>query len=216
MSSAVRPRFAPDEIFCRWAWDRTVKTTDFGADLIERGFAVWRDAFWTGDPRRTGVVLGEFFGGRTFRWPWLEQSLEWVEREIKPSAGWPYLWRTPVQGDLRLPDSMLKLLEITLMHLTYRARDRENTAHLADLMDWDVVLVTVAGCQAEDAIARRFASRFAAGDRLALPPYFPGDRTAWRLDRRSVDPSPPEISRCRLRTLKPLWPVPADMPFPTF
>jgi hypothetical protein len=191
--------------------------TDFPRDLVARTYHLWHEAFDSGDSRRTYAVLRDAFGGySSFSWPWLKQSFDWIEREIAPALGWPYLWRTPIRKELRLPARTLKLLDGELHGMAYWSRNRANAAQLRRRRTTSrAILISGHGCPVEDAIARRFIDRFAAGDGTAWPPYFPGDRTGVVVDVFGDLTMPSEISRCSLISVEPFWPVPPTMPFPS-
>lgn len=215
------PQFAPEETFIRWGWDRIMTTTDIPVAVSEAAYPNWRSAFVSGDPRRERSMMRDAFGSLDFRWFWLEQSFDWVQRVIEPVHGWPYLWRTPVRKSLRLPKYRVDLLAGEVAHAAYQARNRANYARSRDYRRpsgrvFEVVLVCGQMCPAEDAIARRFIDRFAAGDGTAWPPFFPGDRTGVQTDLYAgrVFKSAGEIARCTAAAVEPLWPLPKTMPFP--
>jgi|GEM_PF-6306394 len=221
MSGSFGPKFAPNEVFIRWGWDRIMATTDLPQAVSEPIYAGWRDAFVGGDPRRERNALRDGLADQEFRWLWLERSFDWIKRVIEPVHGWPYTWRTPRRKILRLPKSKVDLLGGDLGGMVYQARDRTNYARLRQ-SKWpavrtdEVVLVAEWGCLAENAIARLFVDRFAAGDGTAWPPYFPGDRTTVRFEVHGGHKytSAGEIARCPAALVEPLWPISANMPFP--
>lgn len=221
MSGDFGAQFGPDESFIRWGWDRIMGTTDLPLEVSEPVYASWRDAFVAGDPRRESNVLHDALSDIGFRWPWLDQCFDWIQRVIEPVHGWPYTWRTPRRKLLRLPKSTIDLLSGEIANAVYQARNRTNYARLRQReprpnLVYEVVLVGGWGCPAEDAIAHLFVDRFAAGDGTSWPPFFPGDRTMVRFDVLRRPPTSGEIARCAIRTVEPLWPLPASAPLPAF
>lgn len=221
MTSALVPDFAPAEVFMRWAWDRIMASTNLAPSITEPAYLPWRDSFWSGDLRKANAVVREALDGHSFRWFWLEDAFEWIERNIRPEYGWPYSWRTPVRKTLRLPKAMVDLLADDLGRLVYAGRDRANYARLKHGRPgargvYEVVLTAGLGCPAEDAIVRSFASRFAAGDGMSWPPFFPGDRSGCRMDVFRRTQSAAEVARCPIGSVEPLWPLPVSSRFPQF
>jgi len=221
MSDNSGSKFAPKEAFMRWGWDRVMAATDLPHELSEAAFPGWRNAFAAGDPRKARIALGDALAGQDFRWAWLEQCFDWIHRVIEPVHGWPHAWRTPRRKLLKLPGSRMDLLALELGGMVYQARNRTDFARLRQHeprsnMVYEVVLVSGWGCPAEDAIARLFAARFAAGDGSSWPPYFPGDRTTIRFDVFSRHESVGEIARCALRGVEPVWPLSITAPWPVF
>lgn len=207
--------FAPSEVFMRWAWHRVVGSTDLPVEVTEPLWPGWSAAFADGDSRRGEKVLRAGLGTVSFRWPWLEQSVDWIGRVVMPEHGWPFNWRNH-----KLENLPLEMLPGELGRMVYEARNRSNWARLRS-HTWprdraDEVVLVAGDSPAEGAIAGRFAHRFAAGDATAWPPYFPGDRSFVRLEvhRGLKFTSPTEIARCRAKLVEPLWPVPPEMPFP--
>ena len=125
----------------------------------------------------------------------------------------------PVWAEIEA-SGFLDLLAGELGGMTYRARSRAQAARFQQRrlplrQEPEVALIAGWGCEVEDEIARSFKERFSAGDGTAWPPYFPGDRTAVRLEiigGRNATAS--EIARCPLSAIAPLWPVPPTMPLP--
>lgn len=213
-------QFAPGEIFMRWAWDRVVGSTDLPVAVTEPLWPDWSAAYADGDSRRGEKVLRAGLGTVSFRWPWLEQSVDWIGRVVMPEHGWPYLWRTPQRGQLRLPAATLSILAGELGHMCYMARNRADWARVR-AHSWrrertDTVVLDAGPSPAERVIAARFGDRFAAGDAQAWPPYFPGDRSSVRFEVHGglTFTGRKEIARCRAQLVEPLWPIPPDMPFP--
>lgn len=217
MTDLLVSSFAPDEVYMRWGWERIMASTDLPQSISEPAYAPWRDAFWSGDPRGASTVVRKALDGLSFRWFWLEDAFRWIEREIYPDFCWPYCWRTPVRKSLRLPESMVALLADDIGRMVYAARDRAGYERLKGSRGrgvYEAVLTSGLGCPAEDAIARGFSARFAAGDGLSWPPFFPGDRSGVRIDVFRRTEIPAEVARCSIRAVEPLWPLPVRSPFP--
>lgn len=220
MSVSFGPQFAPDEAFMRWGWERVMATTDIPFEMSEAAYPNWRAAFVSGDPRRERNVMREAFGSLDFRWYWLEESFQWIQRVIEPVHGWPYTWRTPIRKSLRLPKYRVDLLGGEIAGAVYQARSREAYATSRQRkggpnLARELVLVSGWGCPAEDAVARLFVDRFRAGDGTSWPPFFPGDRTSLRFEVFRHPATPNEIARCPASMVEPLWPLPTSTPFPT-
>ncbi|MFN4017132.1 MAG: hypothetical protein ACK4JB_17470 [Reyranella sp.] len=194
-------------------------STNLPQSISEPAYVPWRDAFWSGDPRKELTVVRKALDGQSFRWFWLEDAFGWIERHIYPEFGWPYCWRTPVRKSLKLPESMIDLLAGDLARMVYAGRDRAGYERLrrgrpGSRGVYEAVLTAGLGCPAEDAIARHFCTRFAAGDGLSWPPFFPGDRSGVRVDVFRRTESAAEVARCSIGAVEPLWPIPVGSPFP--
>lgn len=186
------PDFATAPEFVRAGFDRVMAGIDCSSGLKVDFYDAWLPAHRSGSPREERNAVFIHFGFYGWRWPALDAAAALFE-----GGNWPLAWDRmidrPYRWDDIHPGMKMGLLVQSLGHAAYTARD---LANLIEPTTAEVYRIGLSpdpmNCPVEAQFRAIYGPAIAAGDYSALPPFFPGSRSALRaVSRRRGEPRDP-------------------------
>lgn len=149
---------------------------------LERLRTAYQAADRSGDPKRNWRDVCDALAQHAWRWPWLEVCAA----QMQGTGLWPLAW---TQEGLPQPldwheVSHAARVNLMLQTLGAAVATERALASLKDVGGIPVKLTLESGdprCVASIDAESKHIAKVEAGDRSALPPYFPGDATYLRL-----------------------------------